>query len=110
MAAWIVDEDGERRRFLVKGFDRISPDKMTSGTIEIRRGGMCVFHLVDDRPMSVAPPPLAPALSAAELQEAREARAVAGAEQEREAAQNERVAAEEVAKKRAAERKASTTA
>ena len=106
MSAWIVDEDGERRRFLVKGADRVTPDKIVTGTIEVRRGGMCVFHMVDDRPMSVAPPPLAPALSAAELQEAREARAEDGAEKEKEAARQERLAAEEVARKRAAERKA----
>jgi hypothetical protein len=109
-AAWLVDEDGEPRRFLVKGFDRSDPQKVVICRQEVRPGGMAVYHMADDRPLMAAPPAAAPVPTEGEQKAEREARAKQSAEKDKEAARIERMAHEEEARKKAAQKEAAAKA
>jgi len=107
MATWVVDEDDNPIRFRVKGMERADPDRIAICQIEVRPGGMAVFHEVDDRVYGVAPPPPLPAEVPTAM--TRQERAEESVAKEREAAKLEREAKEEQDRTRAARRREPAT-
>src|SRR5262245_31521300 len=107
MPAWVVDEDDNPIRFRIKGIERNEPDRIAVCQMEVRPGGMAVFHEVDDRVYGLAPPPPLPADVPTAM--TREQRAEEGVAREREAAKLEREAKEEQDRSRAARRTATPT-
>ena len=110
--AYVVDADGERKHIRVIGWDGTEPSNVYEGWIEVRRGGMMVFHAVDNRAITVSAPPAVPTHE--EIKAATDQRAAEYMEKEQAAAAQERQAASkkqaELEEKREARRRARETA
>lgn len=105
---WIVDADGRPQVFGVKGWDRSLPDAIFSCKLEVRPGGNVVAVVIDNRPITTSPPPVAP--TPEQVREDRDARAELAAERERGAAEREREIAKEKEAVLASQKAAATVA
>ena len=88
-----VDSDGKPLIFNIKGWDQSMPEAVFPCRLTMKPGGMAVFSVLDRRPVTVSPPPIAP--TPEEVRETRDVLKEQAAQRERDAVQRERDTAKE---------------